>query len=81
MKAVTIPRKLAIKDDLVLIPRKEYKWFSIWKKAVDAQPKEHWFWTSEWQKKEMAADKAIRSKKVSGPFSNHKELLTALKKK
>ena len=81
MKAITIPKNLAQKDDFVIIPRTEYERFSIWKKTVRVQLDEEWFWTPAWQKKEEAADKAIRAKKISGPFSNHKDLLVSLKKK
>jgi len=80
MKAVTIPREFAQTDDIVVIPRKEYEDFSVWKKTVRVRLDEQWFWTPEWQKKEQAADRAIKSKKIAGPFSNHKELLSALKK-
>lgn len=81
MKAVTIPKNLTQKDDLVVIPRKEYERFSIWKRVVRVQLDEQWFWTPEWQKKEEAADKAIRAKKITGPFSTHKDLLASLKRK
>jgi CO dehydrogenase/acetyl-CoA synthase alpha subunit len=81
MKAVTIPKNLAQKGDLVVIPRKEYDHFSVWKKTVRVQLDEEWFWTPQWQKKEEVADRAIRAKKVSGPFSNHADLLAALNKK
>lgn len=81
MKLVTIPQNLAQKDDLVVIPRKEYERFSVWKKTIRVQLDEQWFWTPQWQKKEEAADKAIRAKKMTGPFSNHKDLLTSLKRK
>lgn len=81
MKPVTIPKNLAQKNDLVVIPRKEYERFSMWKKTVRVQLDEQWFWTPEWQKKEEVADKAIRAKKIAGPFSNHKDLLASLKKK
>ena len=80
MKPITIPRKLAQKDDLIVIPREEYEYFSVWKKTVRVRLDEQWFWTPEWQKKEEEADKAIKSKKITGPFSDHKELLSALKK-
>lgn len=81
MKTVTIPKKPTQKDDLVVIPRKEYERFSIWKKTVRVQLRDQWFWTPEWQKKEEAADKAIRAKKMVGPFSTHKDLLASLKEK
>lgn len=38
-----------------------------------------WFWTPEWQKKEKAADKALITGKISGPFDNAKDLLRSLK--
>lgn len=81
MKSVIILEKLVQKRDLIVIPRKEYEEFSAWKKTVRVRLDEQWFWSPEWQKKEKIADKAIKSGKVAGPFSNHKELLSALKKK
>ena len=33
-KVITIPRELAKKDDLIIIPRKEYEEFSQWKTAM-----------------------------------------------
>ena len=78
---VAISKKLARKDDLVVVPRREYEEFSVWKKAVKINLNEKWFWTPEWQKKEAEVDKAIHLGKVRGPFSNHKELLAALKRK
>ncbi len=78
---VTIPKKLAKKGELVLVPKKEYQEFFAWKKAVKIRGYERWFWTPEWQKKELEADKAIQSGKVSISFSDHKKLTTALKSK
>lgn len=43
-----------------------------------------WFWTKEWQKKEREADGDIRSGRLSGPFTDAKDLiahLNGLKKK
>lgn len=40
-----------------------------------------WFYTPEWQKKEMEADEAITQGKVSGPFLSANELLEHLKKR
>ena len=34
MNVITIPKKLAQKGDLVVIPRKDYEAFSEWKKAL-----------------------------------------------
>ena len=81
MNVITIPRKLIKNDDLVIIPRREYQEFSHWKKTVKARPGERWFWTPEWQKKEREADEAIHTGKVRGPFSDHRTLLAALKRK
>ncbi|MBI2053279.1 MAG: AbrB/MazE/SpoVT family DNA-binding domain-containing protein [Candidatus Sungbacteria bacterium] len=81
MNVVMIPKKLAQKGDLVVIPRKEYEAFTQWKKVISIRAGEQWFWTPEWQKKEAEADEAIRRGKVSDAFSNHKELLKALKTK
>ncbi len=81
MHTITIPRKLANRDDLVIIPRQEYEAFSKWKRAVRVRLNERWFWTPEWQKKEAEADVAIRRGRVSSLFSNHRVLLRALKSK
>ncbi len=81
MNIVTIPKKLAQKGDFRVIPKREYKEFLAWKKAIRVKFNEQWFWTSEWQKKEAEADDAINKRKVSGPFSNHKKLVAALKRK
>lgn len=45
---------------------------------------QEWFWTKEWQKKEREADEDIRAGRLSGPFTNAKDLiahLNGLKKK
>lgn len=52
-----------------------------YKKILRRYPmSDKWFWSSAWQKKEAEADEAIRSGKVSPPFSDHKKLLLALKR-
>ncbi len=81
MDVITIPRKLAQKDNWVVVPRREYEEFSAWKKAVRVRLEEQWFWTPEWQKMEQEADEAIRAGNVYGPFTSHKELIAALKRK
>ena len=78
---ITIPKKLASRGDLVVIPKQEYEEFYHWKSAIKIRLDERWFWTSEWQKKEAEADAAIRAGRTRGPFSNHKKLLAAIKKK
>lgn len=79
MNVVTIPKKLAQKGDLVVILKHEYEEFSKWKKSIHVHMDEQWFWTPVWQKKEYEADKAMQAGKIRGPFSSHKELITALK--
>ncbi len=80
MTTLTIPKKLAQMGDLVVIPKGEYEAFSLWKKTVAGRSKETWFWTPEWQQKEIEANIAIKTGKMKGPFFNHKSLLVALKK-
>lgn len=81
MKTSTTLEKRIRGGNFVVVPRKEYEQFSTWKKTVRVQLDEQWFWTPEWQRKEALADKAIRSKKVSGLFTTHKKLIAELKKK
>lgn len=81
MNVITIPKKLANRDDLVIIPKQEYEAFSKWKQSVRVRLDEQWFWTPEWQKKEAEADTAIRRGKVSRAYSDHGELMSALKRK
>lgn len=81
MNIITIPKQLAKKDDLVIIPKREYREFSLWKKNIRIRLDEHWFWSAEWQKKEAEADEAIRAGKIIGPFSDHKKLIAALRRK
>lgn len=76
-KVITIPKKIAQKGDLILIPRKEYEELLSISKAV---PKEQlWFWTKEWQKKEKEVEKDIKAGRLSGPFASGEELLKSLK--
>lgn len=81
MHSITIPRKLAKQDDLVVIPKREYEAFSRWKRAVRVRLAERWFWTPEWQRKEAEADRAIRRGRVSRPYADHRKLFAALKRK
>ncbi len=81
MNVITIPKKLAQKGDLVVIPKQEYQAFSLWKNTVKIQMEDAWFWTPEWQKKEQEADEAIQSAKLKGPFVDHASLIRALKRK
>lgn len=73
--------KTVVKENFIVVPRREYEEFNSWKKMVKVSLDEKWFWTPEWQKKEVEADKAIRAGQVSRPFSDHKELISALKGK
>jgi len=81
MNVVTAPKKLIQNGRFIIVPKEEYKEFSLWKKAVRVQLNEEWFWTPEWQKKEAEADEAIRTDKIIGPFSDYKKMAAALKKK
>ena len=81
MNAITIPQNINAQGNLVIIPEHEYRAFRAWKKNVKIRlDEEAWFWTPEWQKMEAEADADIRAGKVSGPFSDAKALLKALKK-
>lgn len=81
MNIITIPKKLAQKGDFVVIPKQEYRAFSLWKNTVRVRLEDAWFWTPEWQKREQEADEAIHLGKITGPFSHAKDLITALKRK
>lgn len=81
MNIVTIPKKLAQRGDLVVIPKQEYQVFSLWKNSVKVRLEDAWFWTPEWQKKEQEADEAIQSGEIKGPFLDSLSLLAALKRK
>ena len=72
---------LTLNEKMILMPRREYNEFSLWKKEIKVNLDEKWFWTLEWQKKEAEADQATKSGKIMGPFSNHKKLLSALRGK
>lgn len=76
MTAITIPKNLTKKGDLVIIPRSEYEKFLFIFKII---PKDQWwFWTKEWQNKEREADEDIRLKRVNGPYESRQELKSAL---
>jgi len=78
MDPITISKKL-IKDDLVIIPRKEYERLLHIFKII---PRDQlWFWTKEWQKREKEAEEDIKAGRIFGPFSSEKELLKSLKSK
>ena len=78
-KVITIPKEIARKGDLVLIPRKEYeKLLAIFKIIPRNQL---WFWTREWQKREKEAEEDIKTGRIYGPFSSGKELIESLKSK
>lgn len=73
--------KTVVKEDFIVVPRREYEEFYSWKKMVKVSLDEKWFWTPAWQSKEAEADKAIRVGKISRSFSDHKKLVSALKVK
>ena len=64
----------------MLIPKKEYEEFNVLKKAVQIRKGEEWFWTPEWQKKELEADQDIIRGRVYGPFFSARDLIRHLKK-
>jgi len=47
-------------------------------KIID--PKQSWFWSEEWQEKEMAAEEDIKKGRLSGPFSTAKKFMRDLKR-
>lgn len=79
MPAIIIPKKFT-KDALVVIPKQEYEEFSKWKKNIKVRLDDRWFWTPEWQKKELEADQDIIRGRISGPFVSARELIKHLKK-
>ncbi len=40
---------------------------------------QEWFWTKDWQSKEIDADKAIKENDLIGPFNNAEDSIHALK--
>ena len=76
MNVLTIPKTLIKNNDLVIIPRKEYKKFLYILKIIDKN--QLWFWTKEWQKKEREAERDIELGNVSRPYKTKAELKTAL---
>lgn len=64
--------EIKIKKDEILLKPLKY--------APKKIPKdEQWFWTEAWQKKERAADKAIKEGRIVGPFDNAEDLAKSLK--
>jgi len=79
VEVIVIPKKIAKKGELVLIPKKEYEKLLEISKII---PKEQlWFWTKEWQKREREAEKDIKAGRIYGPFSSGAELLKSLRSK
>ena len=77
-KVITIPKEIIKKGDLVLIPRQEYEELLRIFKII---PKDQlWFWTKEWQKKEVEAEKDIELKRLNGPIKTVRGLKNALDK-
>lgn len=76
MNVLTIPKTLIKNNDLVIIPRKEYKKFLYISKIIDED--QLWFWTKEWQKKERKAERDIKLGNVSESYRTRKELKVAL---
>ncbi|MBA3047689.1 AbrB/MazE/SpoVT family DNA-binding domain-containing protein [Patescibacteria group bacterium] len=76
METLTIPKTLIKHDDLVIIPRKEYKKFLYILKIIDKD--QLWFWTKEWQKKEKEATRDIKLGNVGESYRTKKELKAAL---
>jgi AbrB family looped-hinge helix DNA binding protein len=81
-RRVTIPANFVMR--LGLKPGEKVKIIAL-NKAVVVVPssqirKDHeWFWTSEWQTKELEADRAIACGEVTGPFDKIDDALSALR--
>jgi len=79
---ITIPsevfRKLQLREG-------DFLGASVKKSEIILKPKrlilrdQEWFWTKEWQKKEREADEDIKAGRLSGPFTNAKDLIVHLK--
>ena len=73
MKAITIPKKLAGKDDLVVIPQKEYgELLRVYKK--------HKEFYEELDRDLAKAVESYRKGKAVGPFTSVDELKRSLQK-
>lgn len=84
---ITIPaevfKKLKLKEGDFLGARVKDAQIVLKPKRLISRDQE-WFWSKEWQKKEREADQDIKAGRVSGPFTNAKDLilhLDGLKKK
>ena len=74
MNIVTIPKKLAQKDDLVVIPRKEYEAFSEWKKALKirtVQPTKDELAAIRRGRREIKEGKYVEWKKFKQELARH----------
>ena len=80
--SVTIPKNIASKDDLVMVPRKEYeKLFRFWESAeqpaVRGKETRHGFSGLESGLQESFQE--VSNGKLRGPFKTSKSFLRALK--
>jgi len=74
---ITIPKKLremfALQEgDILLVESREDGILIQPCKLVD--PTQSWFWSKEWQQKELLADDDIKAGRVSGPLKGVDEL-------
>jgi len=81
---ITIPQELrkkfnvSVGDYLEIETQKEGL---VIKPVKVIHPDQEYFYTPEWQKKEMEADEAIAQGRISGPFSSTDELFEHLKRR
>ena len=93
MQVATIPKNLIqkVKDDLVIIPRREYQKFLAWKKETNNNkiavsrlksfkvPKKHEKFYKKIDQELTESLKEVEQGKVAGPFNSAEELMNSLK--
>lgn len=78
MAVATVSNQRSREAGLVSIPRREYEKLKVLSSLIDE--KQLWFWTKAWQRKEQAADRDLKTKRLSRPYHSATELKVALKR-
>ncbi len=78
MAVATVSSRRSREAELVSIPRREYEKLKALSSLIDKE--QIWFWTKTWQRKEQAADRDLKTKRLSRPYRSITELKAALKR-